>query len=166
MAFKDLDDFLDEPPFVLPIRGKRYEFPGDISAESWLRLHRLTMRALAGDGDLSDVVISDVEEAALMDEMFGAAKAEMLTDGCSGAELKLVWMTLISFHTQGRAIAELVWNTRGEAPTPSREVRRSSAPKTSTRSRGSLGGSTPRPKRKAAPSGQTSSATGTQSRPT
>lgn len=162
MAFKDLEDFLDESPFVLPIRGKRYAFPGDITAESWLRLHRLTVQAMNGDGDLADVVIDDAEEAALMDELMGVAKAELLADGCSGATFKLVWMTLIAYHTQGRAVAEIVWNARGEAPALSRTVRRTTAPKSSTRSRGSRGGSTPRPrKRQPDHHGPTSSDTGT-----
>ena len=161
MAFKDLEDFLDEPPFVLPIRGKRYAFPGDISAESWLRLHRLTMRAMNGDGDLSDVVIDDAEEATLMDELMGAAKVELFADSVSGATLKLVWMTLIAYHTQGRAVAEIIWNARGEAPALSRTVRRKAAAQ-SRPSQGSRASSKPRPrKRPPAHPGPTSSDIGT-----
>ena len=165
MAFSELEDFLDEPPFVLTIRGVAYEFPGDVSAESWLRLHRLTMRALSGDGDTSEVVLDDAEEARLMDEMMGPAKARLLADGASAATLKLVWMTLIAYHTQGEAVAEIVWNARGEAPAPSRAVRRAAAAP-STRSRGSRASSNGKSRRPPAPRGPTSSPAGTRSRPT
>ena len=155
MDFRDLDEFLDVKPFVLPIRGKDYAFPGEISAESWLRLHRITMQAQAG-ADAASVVMSDEEEAGLMAELFGDAMDELIADGCTSTEFKLIFLTLIAFHTHGEQVAELAWNARGEAPAPNREARRSEKPAKSNPVRGSRAGSSAK-KRPAARRGQTSS---------
>jgi hypothetical protein len=160
MAFRDLDEFLVVPPLVLPIRGKRYEFPGAISARSWLLLQRVSNRI----GDASapeDEVLSEAEELELRAEMFGGIEPQMIEDGLSTEHIRVTFYTLLAFHLSGRDAAELYWNAQGEAPASSRTTRRQETTK-STRSRGSTAGSTsPKTRRaKAASPGAKSSATG------
>ena len=169
MAFRDLDEFLVVPPLVLPIRGKRYEFPGEISARNWLRLQRLYGQARqvadGGELDLDEEVVSRTEQRELEAEMYGDAEARMVADGCTGSQVKAVLVTVTQFYLEGREAAELVWESQGEAPAPNRETRRSKTPAKSTRSRGSRTGSTARAKPKAS-AGKTSSPSGTSSKPT
>lgn len=168
MAFRDLDEFLVVPPLVLPIGGKRYEFPGEISARNWLRLQRLFGQAQlvneGGELDLDEEVVSRSEQRELEAEMYGDAEARMVADGCTGSQVKAVLMTVTQFYLEGREAAELVWESQGEAPAPSREARRHATTK-STRSRGSTVGSTTPRKRKAS-AGKNSSPSGTSSKPT
>ena len=156
MAFRDLDEFLIVPPLVLPIHGKQYSFPGEISARSWLRL-----QMLYASPDPEQEAFSDEEEASLRAEMFGEAEAEMVADGCTTSQLRVAFYTLLAYHMSGMDAAESVWAARGEAPAPNRATRRSRPPAKSTRSRGSRVGSTGRKKRPAAaPVGETSSSSG------
>jgi hypothetical protein len=159
MGFQDLDELLVARPIKLPIRGKSYAFPGqgDISAQSWLRLQKLERQArlLAVGADLGEVLVTDQEEAALMDELLGPAKDEMLADGCTQRHMQAVLMTLMAYHLSGREAAEAAWKRQGEAPAPGR----GDSPTKSPRPRGSRAGSTP-PKAKAASPGSASSATG------
>jgi hypothetical protein len=150
VAFRDLDELLDVPPLVLPIRGKEYSFPGEISARSWLRLQRLSEQ-MNGGADADDLALGDEEEAALEAEMFGGLKDELIADGLTGSHIRIVFYTLIAFHLSGRTVAETVWNNAGEPPAPNREARRSKTPATSTRSRGSRAGSKSPSKSRAKP---------------
>lgn len=160
MAFRDLDEFLTVKPLVLPIRGKEYAFPGDLSGESWLRLQVVGDRMRGGADGF--VAVSDTDEVALRAEMFGGVDAEMIADGCTSAQMQAVFVTLVTYHLSGRnlAAAEAAWDAQGEAPAPNREARRSKAPAKSNPARGSRAGSThPRPK-VAAPPGTPSSNAG------
>lgn len=164
MAFRDLDEFLVVEPLVLPIRGKDYSFPGEISARTWLLLQTVAekaqqARSAEDGGSLDDVAIPDDVEQGLKAELLGDAEQEMIDDGLTSAHLKAVMMTLIAFHLQGREAAEAVWEAQGEAPAPNREERRHKATSPSTRSRGSRAGSTARKQTTAAP-GAPSSASG------
>ncbi len=163
MAFRDLDEFLTSPPVVLPIHGKQYSFPGTITARSMLRLQTLQSqvnRVLYGEGlDPDEVMVSDEEQERLDAELFGGLKEELL-DFLTSEQLKVISGTLICYHLNGREQAEALWNAQGEAPAPNRETRRSKPPAKSTRSRGSRAGSNAPKKRPAAPSGATSSKTG------
>ncbi len=159
MAFRDLGDFLVVEPVVLPIRGKEYSFPGEISARAWLRLQRLSelLQAAKQDGFVaSDTAVDDEEEADLMGEMLGGVENQMMDDGCTSQEIKAVFYTLIAYHLSGVEAAEVVWNSAGETPAPNRAARRSKAPAKSTRSRGSHDGSTAPKKNPTATHGPTS----------
>jgi len=46
-AFRDLDEFLVVEPIELPIKGKVYSFPGEISARAWLLLQTVAERMQA-----------------------------------------------------------------------------------------------------------------------
>ena len=167
MAFRDLDEFLEAEPLVLPIRGKDYSFPAAISARTWLRVQRLAPeinRALtakqAGESfDADAEALSDIDADELLVELCGDTLQEMLDDGLSSAHLKVVLATLLVFHLSDREQAEAIWNARGKAPAPNRAARRSTTPATPTRSRSSRAGSTSR-SGQAARRGRPSSSTG------
>jgi len=169
MGFRDLDEFLVSEPIVLPIRGKEYSFPGpgDVSADLWLRLQRLSNQmqraqesARKGEAfDPDEEVVSDSDQEAMMDEMFGGTEQEMIDEGLSSAHIKAVFYTLIAWHLSGEDAALAVWNSQGESPAPNRATRRASAK--SIRSRGSrVGSSVAKPKTKVSP-GEDSSSSGT-----
>jgi len=174
MGFKDLTEFLDEDePLVLPVAGKEYTFPGAISASAWLQLQKITYLQQArseGDEVADDESVSFAEQRALERELYGDVEARMIADGCTSTQVKAVLATATVFYLQGRAFAEAFWMTQGwalsgEPPAPNRATRRSQGKgraTPSTRSRGSAAGTTP-PKNpsKKAPSGRTSSSTGT-----
>jgi hypothetical protein len=165
MAFRDLDEFLVAEPVVLPIRGKEYAFPGEVSARTWLRLQRLGehMNRAQTDPDYTPdaEVFSDLEQDELLREMCGETLDEMLEDEVPASVVKLVFMALLTFHIYDRDAAEAIWNGRGEAVAPNREARRHPAPATkSTPSRGSRATSNSR--NKTGQAGRTSSATGSR----
>lgn len=147
MAFRDLDEFLEVEPLVLPIRGKEYKFPGEISARAWLLVQRLGERyerarrdkEAGREPDPDEEVLSDGDESMLRAEMFGDVEEEMTADGLTSAHMKRVFLTLIAFHLSGVEAAEAVWNNVGEAPAPNRATRRKAQAK-STPSRGSRAG--------------------------
>ena len=172
MAFRDLDDFPAVKPLVLPIRGKEYSFPGDISARTWLKVQALAPQINAAiksgmegeDYDVDAEVLSDMDQNELMEELCGDTLKEMLADGLMGAHLKAVLATLIAFHLSGnRMIAEAVWNNQGEAPAPNRASRRKTTATPSARSRGSHAGLTDLKTKRVAKAdpGETSSDAGT-----
>jgi len=168
MAFHDLDEFLGAEPLVLPIRGKDYSFPGEISARTWLRVQRLgpgINRAVAAReaGDPLDAEAEaafDFDADELLGELCGDMLQEMLDDGLTSTELKLVLATLLVFHLGDREQAEAVWNAQGETIAPNRAARRNTTPATPSRSRGSRAGSTS-PAVRTARAGPRSSSTGT-----
>lgn len=148
-GFRDLEEFLVVEPVVLPIRGKDYAFPGQVSARTWLLLQDLAEREQRArkaivDGeniDLDEVVVPDDVEDHLMDELLGEAKQEMIDDGLTSSHFKAVLYTLIAYHLEGRDSALEVWNKQGESGAPNRAKRRHPA-KQAAQSRGSRGGST------------------------
>ena len=151
MTFRDLDEFLVVEPLILPIGGKDYSFPGEVSARSWLLLQKVS-RQLRYDVSDEEVAITDVEETALKSEMFGEAEQEMARDGCTSAQMQAVFQTLLAYHLsdRDRDTAEAVWNSQGEAPGPNRKTRRAKSPAKSTRPRASRAGSTAQKARPAA----------------
>ncbi len=153
MAFRDLDEFLVVEPVVLPIRGKEYSFPGEVSARTWLLLQRLAEQWQSAAPD--DEVVDDTTEAELRAELMGDTLQEMLDDGLTSAHVKAVLYTLLAFHLGGREAAEVVWERQGKAAAPNRETRRTREPTRSTRSRGSRAGSTSRKGRPGAASSPT-----------
>ena len=165
MAFRDLDEFLVVTPVRLPIRGKTYEFPGAISARSWLLVQRMgeqfdrarRAEAAGEEYDPDEVAIDDTEEVDLRGELFGPAEAEMVADGLTSAHLERVFFTLIAYHLSGIEAAEAVWEhaertASGKPPAPNRATRRKG---TSAASRGSRAGSKS-PKKAAASGGAAS----------
>jgi len=130
-AFRDLDEFLVVEPIELPIKGKVYSFPGEISARAWLLLQPV---------DLDEEVVDDEYEVKLRQEILGGVEQEMVEDGLSSAHIKAVFYTLIAWHLSGQETALEVWNKQGKAPAPNRAARRASRTK-SVRQRGSQDGS-------------------------
>jgi hypothetical protein len=140
MAFRDLSEFLTVETLDLPIRGKVYRFPGEISARSWLLVQRVgeqfqaAARAKAKGEDYSPEaeVLDDTSYAELSAELFGGVDAEMAADGLTSAHVKLAFATLLAYHLSGRDAAEAVWNAGGVpvplAPT-NRETRRAAGTK-------------------------------------
>ena len=128
MTFRDLTEFLVVKPIVLPIAGKDYSFPGEISARLWLQLQRLNAQAAAAmageDYDPGAEIIDDETESEISKELLGDALQEMLADGRTSSQIRAVFQTLHAWHTQGEDIAEAVWNGQGEAVTPNRAQRR------------------------------------------
>src|SRR5664279_2034800 len=152
MAFRDLDEFLTAEPLVLPVKGKDYEFPGEISAKSWLLVQRLgavadAARKAGEDFDPNEEVLNDVDQTSLMSEIFGGVDEELSADGVGSAAMNHIFFTLMIFHLQDRDAAEVYWNSAGETPGPNRAERRAPKKK-STPSQGSQGGSTAKAKKK------------------
>jgi len=152
MAFRDLNEFLTAEPLVLPIRGKDYEFPGEISGRSWLMLQRLgavadKARAEGEDFDPGVEVLNDLDQAELMSELFGDAFDELGDDDPGSMAMNIIFPTLMIYHLKDKETAEEFWNAAGNPPAPNRAAKRKSA-----QSRGSQGGSTG-PKKKAAKPG-------------
>lgn len=163
MIFGDLAEFLGDARFVLRIRGKDFSFPRDVKAASGLRLMEIAeqiRQARAGLLDPETGVVSAEENDALMDEMLGEAKAELL-EYATAREYQVVVATLFGLHTEGEGHAKDVWRSagQGEPPAPNRATRRH-PPKTSTRSRGSRGTSAEPARKKPAPRGTRFSGSG------
>lgn len=163
MAFKDLAEFQVVEPLVLTIAGKEYSFPGQIHAQWWLRLQTMRKLTESGEAELDAIALTDDEETELRAEMMGEAEAEMLADGVTSAQFKVVWGTLINFHTYDRLVAEMVWNSQGEAVAPNRAARRAKKPAQSARPRGNSHGTSAdrTPGKARAGTGEKSSSIGT-----
>jgi len=139
MAFRDLDEFLVVEPIVLPIRGRKYAFPGSVSARVWLQLQSMSelmqaaARAAAAGEDYEpdEEALSDVDEAAMMSEMLGGVQDEMVADGLTSAHIRAAFYTLIAWHLSGEDAAEAVWNAQGnggKATALNRAARRKKSP--------------------------------------
>lgn len=132
MAFKELSEFLESKPIEIPIRGKVYSFPGEVSGRAWLLLQRMgaafqDAQAALAEGrhfEMDAEVLSDAEKVDLDAELFGGVDKEMSADGCTSSELKLVYGTLVIYHMAGAEAAEAFWEARGEVPAPNRAARR------------------------------------------
>src|SRR5660397_281639 len=103
MAFRDLNEFLTAEPLVLPICGKDYEFPGEISGRSWLMLQRLgavadKARAEGEDFDPGVEVLNDLDQAELMSELFGDAFDELGDDDPGSMAMNIIFPTLMIYH--------------------------------------------------------------------
>jgi len=162
MAFRDLDEFrVAEPPVVLSIRGREYTFPAAVSIPAWLLIQSTGRRAQNGS-DSEAEALSEADEALLTDAMFGDCKQQMIDDGCTGDEFRIVFATLFARHLYGTVeAAEAIWNAQASPPedAPNRAARRSKPAAKSTRAPGSRAGSNAR-KAKAASPGPTSSSAG------
>lgn len=128
--FKDLDEFLKPKPIVLPVHGKPYEFPNPISAKAVLRLQalreQLEVASASGDDyDPEAEALNDEEEASLKAEILGGVEQQMIDDGCTVEQIRVVWYTLVAYHLYGEGIAKMVWSQQGEVPAaPNRAARR------------------------------------------
>jgi len=168
MAFRDLDEFLVVEPFVLPIRGREYAFPGagGISARTWLQMQALSdqvvkVQRAAADGDeqaLDAEALSDVDQAAIRKEIFGGLEDELVEAGLTGAHMDIIFGTLMAFHLSGREAAETVWNAQGKAPAPNRAARRKSPAKSRTVASRASSNAAPRSVETSPPGGPSSEA--------
>jgi hypothetical protein len=119
--FRDLDEFLAPPPLELPIHGKVYTFPGEISARTWLKLQSIE-------------ALTEQNEQVLMAELCGDQLEVMLEDGVTDRQLKAVLGTLMAFYLYDREVALTAWEMQGKASAPKRAKPKTSAP--SSRPRG------------------------------
>lgn len=145
MAFEELGAALTEEPLVLPLGGKTYTFPGDLSADSWLLIRRMGQAVRFAGGEAEP--LDQKEEDLLMLEMFGDALAKMRADKRTNTEMNFVFMTLIAFHLYGRKTAELRWNQQGKTQALRRKPQDRKASVKSAQSRGSTAGTTSKPKK-------------------
>jgi hypothetical protein len=125
MQFRDLDEILGlAKPLVLPIRGKEYSFPGEISADLWLKVQRLgAVAQKSARGEEVDTNV-EIDQDAFMAELCGPTLDEMRADGVTSEQIKRVFATLVAYHSSGAELALAVWNGQGEAPAPNRAQRR------------------------------------------
>lgn len=119
--FKDLDDFFKVQPIVLPIRGKKYKFPGSVSGRTGLLLHRMSQMAeqvKAGkeSKDLGEQILDDSEELDLRAEVMGDTEQEMIDDGLPAVFIGHVFHTLIVHHSFGAEVAKAVWEDVPNGP--------------------------------------------------
>jgi hypothetical protein len=127
-TFTDLHTPLKRDPLVLPINGKPYSFPADISARTWLRVQQIGGLVVSIAAPETEVA-SDSEEQGFLREFCGDTLEEMLEDGVTKEQFKLVLKTLMVFHmTDDREAAALVWNARGEVTAPNRAAHQNQAP--------------------------------------
>ena len=160
MPFRDLAEFQVVRPLVLPIRGKKYAFPGDISARGLLQLQRLEDQIAkigAGVEIAAEDGMTNAELDALEGELFGDLKQQMIDDGCTSSQMKAVFWTLKHYHLSGIEAAEKFWNSLGEAEAPDREKPTTKAARPRGSHAGSKSAKTTSPP---APAGTTSSPTG------
>jgi hypothetical protein len=155
--FGDLADFLAIEPKRLTILGTEYEFPGDVSAQTFLFLeHMMGAAAAAGVAQREGreitprkVLLDDTEEMDLRGELFGDAAQQMLDDEVPNPYQQRALVTLMTWHVYGKDAARAVWrgDASGEAPAPNRAARRAqtrastrTGAATSTRTRASTSG--------------------------
>ncbi len=145
--FRDLDEFLTVEPIELPIGGKVYEFPGEVSARAGLLLQRigsmvLTVAATEGDpaaagaalSERDRELLSDGEEMDLRAELFGDAEADMIADGLTSAQIRHVFMTLVVWHAFSEDAAVAVWEGKAASPEPANRAERRASKATTGRS--------------------------------
>lgn len=120
-TFKDLDSFFKIQDIVLPIKGKKYRFPGSVSGRTGLLLHRMTEMAEAVKAgkdapDLGQQILDDTEELSLRTEILGDAERVMIDDGLPAVFIDHVFHTLIVHHQFGENVARAVWEDVPGAP--------------------------------------------------
>lgn len=135
MAFNDLDVTLFGGGVKeLPIGGKKYQFPGTISARTGLLLHRMLQQAAAArdsleSGESVDLNVDLFEglpegEDDVRSELLGDAEFELIEDGVPLAVVDHVFSTLMFWHINGPEAAEQIWAAvpgtvvQGEVVTP------------------------------------------------
>ncbi|MFJ7902372.1 hypothetical protein ACIQ6V_18080 [Streptomyces sp. NPDC096198] len=147
MAFEALDELLVES-LPLPIGGRIYTVPAP-SAEVGLRTQALiNAAAVAADGGKADEqVLGDAAERDLYRDVLGTAHDEMVADGVPWPALKHAALTSMVWIAQDKTAAEKFWNAAGDPNrlAPNRAARRQSGAANSTRSRGSMSGTSTRP---------------------
>lgn len=119
--FEDLDSFFKIQPFVLPIRGKKYKFPGSVSGRTGLLLHRMTEVAEAVKSgkdapDLRQEILDDSGEIDLRREIMGDTEREMIKDDVPAQYIGHAFHTLIVWHQYGPNVARAVWEDVPGAP--------------------------------------------------
>lgn len=148
MSFKDLDDFFKIKPIRLPIRGKKYAFPGSVSGRTGLLLHRMTEMAEAvkhaqetGEApDLDAAALDDAGEINLRREVLGDTEQLLLDDDIPAVYIDHVFKTLIVWHQFGEEVAQQVWEDvpgAPKAPTDRKPPKGTSASATGTRKQAS-----------------------------
>lgn len=141
MGFKELDESLFTRPKVLPFRGKRYAFPGSVSARTGLLLHRMSIvaeyveeakraeaegREAPATPDLDEQVLDDDEQRDLRAEILGEAQWDLIDDDVPETVVDHMLRTLICWHQFGEQVAQAVWEDVPGAPKAPRDRKRSS----------------------------------------
>jgi hypothetical protein len=149
MAFRELTEFLNSPRPELPVRGKVYVFPSndEVSGRVTLQLRLIQSQAFAVAKaqeagttiTLDRAALDEVDEARVRRELMTLnghdVEAEMIEDGCSGAQIDHVLNTLVVWHTAGPDAAEQAWEAmagRLDPPAPNRAQRRAGSSDSAT----------------------------------
>ncbi|GAA3144972.1 hypothetical protein GCM10010466_40070 [Planomonospora alba] len=145
--FRDLSEFFD-PRLRLPVDGKTYVIE-PVDAETGLLCRRLMEVSIeaAGGGEpdtegLEALVLDDDQEKDLYKRILGGVYDELFTDKLDWPVIQHIGTTALVWVVAGVDAAVKHWESAGEAPAPNRETRRAAAAR-STRSRGSVSGTTP-----------------------
>lgn len=157
MALRDLSAFLDDDALELPINGTTYVIPSpDARTGLWLTaLADLGVAAASGaelgEGDFDKLKLDDDEERTFVVRVLGSGYDAMVAGGVSWVKIqRAARYAFLYFALSPEAADEALksGSLAGEAPAPNRATRRtaSKATATSTRSRGSAAGTTPRSK--------------------
>lgn len=104
MVFKDFKD-LEPNPLMLPINGKTYKI-SPVSAADGLRVWKYIRTGKKSDG--TDAKVEDIAQLLL-----GTTHRQLIADNISYRALNRVYTTVIADFTNGRAAAELMWETNG-----------------------------------------------------
>ena len=150
MAFRDLTDFLTVKPIELPIGGKFYAFPRDISGKAGLVIAAIREAAEAADRgkdyNPEQVVLDDAAEVDLRREVLGDTEREMFEAGLTTGQVEHVFRTLMTWHmSRSMELTEAAWEMIDvDPPKPNREQRRASgAAASKTPSPASTSGTSP-----------------------
>lgn len=154
MAVRDLSAFLDDDALELPIDGVTYLIPSpDAKTGLWLTaLADLGVAAATGTAidkdDLGKLKLDNDEEQSFIARVLGSGYDQMVAGGVSWVKIQRASRYAFVYFAIGpeQADAALVsGRLMGEAPAPNRSTRRKAkATAPSTRSRGSIAGTTPR----------------------
>jgi hypothetical protein len=124
MALSEYQTFAT-PPLAFPINGKTYTLK-PLSIEAGLRL--------AGAIEDGDAELDDLKGESLWRLLLGDTWDEMRTDGVPLEAATRAGLTALADHQQGRAFAEVIWETGADpkalerylkAKAPNRAARRS-----------------------------------------
>lgn len=136
-GFADLDSFLDDDTFALPVGGKIYSIP-DVDGETGLRLARqLDTAVAAAKGNKRKALAAlddapDDEQRDLFQVCLGPVLDELIADGVKWNKIRHIGITAYIYHASGIKAAQKYWVEgvrAGEAKTPAgnRASRRASS---------------------------------------
>ncbi|MFT8442187.1 MAG: hypothetical protein ABF780_05690 [Bifidobacterium aquikefiri] len=104
MAFTDFQDIAPEP-LTLPINGKTYTVQ-PVSAADGLKAWKWIRESKKQDGS-----VATVEDVSTL--LLGDTNKQLIKDHVSFQALNRVYQTVLADFTNGRKVAETIWETGG-----------------------------------------------------